>query len=38
MTPSNEEYERYLEEKPKQRFAVDSGEKLAATWANIKLR
>jgi hypothetical protein len=36
-TPSDEEYEKYLEEKPKQRFAVDPGGKLAVTWANIKL-
>lgn len=37
-TPSDEEYEKYLEEKPKQRFAVDPGDKLVSTWANIKTR
>lgn len=38
MTPTDEEYEKYLVEKPVQRFAVDPGHKLAATWASIKIR
>jgi hypothetical protein len=38
MTPTDEEYEKYLEDEPRRRFAVDPGDKLTATWANIKIR
>jgi hypothetical protein len=36
QTPTDEEYEQYLKDKPKERFAVDARGKLADTWGRTK--
>lgn len=35
-TPTDEEYEKYLEDAPKRKFAVEPRGKLTATWGEIK--
>ena len=34
--PTDEEYEQYLKDEPKRRFAVDARGKLAGTWGKMK--
>jgi hypothetical protein len=35
-TPTDEEYNKYLEDAPKRKFAVDSSDKLTVVWGDIK--